>query len=67
MLDLEEHYFPSPLGDFNRFSEGLIGVLFKLWHFNMFYVVNGINLAKNVNLYHIFAGKSKVNAVSTSQ
>ena len=68
MLGLEEHYSPSPLGDFNRLFEGLIRVLFKLWHFNMIYFLNGINLAqKNVNLYHWFADKRKVNAVSTSQ
>ena len=29
--------FPSPLGDFNRLFEGLIGELFKIWHWNMFY------------------------------
>ena len=30
-------WFPSPLGDFNRLFEGLIGELFKIWHWNMFY------------------------------
>ena len=30
-------WFPSPLGDFNRLFEGLIGELFKVWHWNMFY------------------------------
>ena len=30
--------FPSPLGDFNRLFEGLIGELFKIWHWNMFYL-----------------------------
>ena len=30
MLGLEEHYFPCPLGDFNRLFEGQIGVLFKI-------------------------------------
>ena len=64
MLGLEEQYSPSPLGDFNRLLEGLIGVLFKLWHLNMIYILNAINLAQ---LYHSFAGKSKLNAVSTSQ
>ena len=49
------------------FFEGLNGVLFKLWHSDMIYFSNGINLAKNANLYHWFAGKSKLNAVSTSQ
>ena len=29
--------FPSPLGDFNRLFEGLIGELFKIWQLNMFY------------------------------
>ena len=68
MLGLEEHYSPSPLGDFDRLFEGLIGVLFKLWHSNMIYFLNVINMApKNINLYHWFAGKSKLNAVSTSQ
>ena len=67
MLGLEEHYSPSPLGDFNGLFEGLIGVLFKLWHLNMIDFLNGINLTKNINLYHWFTGKSKLNAVSTSQ
>ena len=30
-------WFPSPLGDFNRLFEGLIGGLFKIWHWNMFF------------------------------
>ena len=30
-------WFPSPLGDFNRLFEGLIGELFLIWHWNMFY------------------------------
>ena len=30
-------WFPSPLDDFNRLFEGLIGELFKIWHWNMFY------------------------------
>ena len=30
-------WFLSPLGDFNRLFEGLIGELFKIWHWNMFY------------------------------
>ena len=68
MLGPEEHYSPSPPGDFNRLFDGLIGVLLKLWHLNMIYFFNDINLApKYVNLYHWFAGKSKLNAVSTSQ
>ena len=29
-LGLEENDFPSPLGDFNRLFEGLIGELFKI-------------------------------------
>ena len=29
--------FPSPLGDFIRLFEGLIGELFQIWHWNMFY------------------------------
>ena len=28
---------PSPLGDFIRLFEGLIGELFQIWHWNMFY------------------------------
>ena len=31
-------WFPSPLGDFNRLFEGLIGELFKIWLWNMFYL-----------------------------
>ena len=38
-------WFPSPLGDFNRLFEGLIGELFKIWHWNMFYFLNDISLA----------------------
>ena len=49
------------------FFEGLIGVSLKLWNLSMFYSLNGINLTKNVNLYHWFAGRSKLNAMSTSQ
>ena len=30
-------WFPSPLGDCNRLFKGLIGELFKIWHWNMFY------------------------------
>ena len=30
-------WLPSPLGDFNRPFEGLIGELFKIWHWNIFY------------------------------
>ena len=30
-------WFPSPLGDFNRLFEGLIGELFKIRNWNMFY------------------------------
>ena len=68
MLGLGEQYSPSPLGDFNRLFESQIGVLFKIWHWNVIYVLNGINLVpKMSNLYHCFAGKSKLNAVSTSQ
>ena len=35
LLGLEKNYSPSPLGDFNKLSEGQIGVLFKIWHWNM--------------------------------
>ena len=38
-------WFPSPLGDFNRLFEGLIGELFKIWHWNMFYFFNDFSLA----------------------
>ena len=38
-------WFSSPLGDFNRLFEGLIGELFQLWHWNMFYFFNDISLA----------------------
>ena len=30
-------WFPSPLGDFIRLFEGLIGELFQIWNWNMFY------------------------------
>ena len=30
-------WFSSPFGDFNRLFEGLIGELFKIWYWNMFY------------------------------
>ena len=30
-------WFPSPPGDFIRLFEGLIGELFQIWHWNMFY------------------------------
>ena len=29
-------YSPSPLGDFNRFPEGLIGALCQIWHWFFF-------------------------------
>ena len=48
MLGLEEHYAPSPLGDFNRFFGGQIVVLFKIWRWNMIYVLIGINLVPNM-------------------
>ena len=44
-LGLEENYYPSPLGDFDRLFEGQIKVLFKRWHWNMIYVLNSIKLA----------------------
>ena len=48
LLGLEEHYSPSPLGDFNRLFEGLIGVFFKLWHLDMIHFLNAINLAPKI-------------------
>ena len=45
MSDMEEHYSPSPLCDFNRLFEVQIGVLFKSRHVDMIYFLNGINLA----------------------
>ena len=49
------------------FFEGLIEVLFKLWHLDMIDFFNVINLApKFLNLYHWLAGKSKLNSVSTT-
>ena len=30
-------WFRSPLSDFNRLFEGLIGELFQIWHWNMFF------------------------------
>ena len=53
ILGLEEHYSPSPLADFNRLFEGLIGVLFKLWHIDMIYFLNGINPAQKVKIWMI--------------
>ena len=50
MLGLEDHYPSSPLGDFNRLFEGQIGVLFKIWHLNMIYFLNGINLAPKMQM-----------------
>ena len=47
-MGLEEHYSPSPLGDFNRLFDGLIGLLFKLWHLNMIYILYVINLAQKM-------------------
>ena len=46
------------------FFKGVIGVLFKLRHLNMIYF---LIWPKNLNLYHRFAGKRKLNAVSISQ
>ena len=44
-LGVEEHYFPSLLGDYNRLFRGQIGILVKIWHCNMIYFINGFNLA----------------------
>ena len=52
-------WFPSPLGDFNRLFEGLIGELFKVWPWNMFYFFKWHQSGPlNVNLYHCCAGKA---------
>ena len=52
-------WFPSPLGDFNRLYEGLIGELFKIWHWNMSYFLKWHQSDPwNVNLYHCCAGKA---------
>ena len=56
MLGLEEHYSPSPFGDFKGLFEGLVGVLSKLWHLDM------ISFK-----CHLSRQKCKLNAVSTSQ
>ena len=48
MLGLEEHYSASPLGDFNRLFEGQIGVLFKIWHWNMIDFLSEINLTRKM-------------------
>ena len=32
--------FPFPLGDFNRLFEGLIGELFKIWHWHFFKMIS---------------------------
>ena len=50
MLGLEEHYSPSPLVTSTGFFEGLIGVLFKIWYLNMTYFLNGIYLAKKMQI-----------------
>ena len=67
MLGLEEHYSPSPLGDFNRLFWRPNGSIIQIMTFKFDFFLNAINLAKNVNLYNWFAGKSKLNAVSTLQ
>ena len=66
MLGLEEHGSSSPLGDFNKLFEGQLWVLFKIWHWNMIFLMTSIWPLKCI-LYHCFAGKSKLNAVSSSQ
>ena len=43
MLGLEEHLVTSA-----GFFEGLIGVSFKLWHLNVIYFSNAINLAQKM-------------------
>ena len=53
MLGQEENYSPSPLGDFHRFFEGLMEVLFKTWLWNTIYFVsNGINFGLETIFYH---------------
>ena len=53
---------------FNRLFEGLVVALFKFGIDIKLIILNYINMApSNVNLYHCCAGKSKFNAVSTSQ
>ena len=50
---------PSPRGDFNRLFEGLIGELFTIWHWNMFYFFKWHQSGPwNVKLYHCCAGKA---------
>ena len=48
MLGLEEYNSPSSLGDFNTLFEGLIGVLFQLWHLNVINFLNAVNLVKTM-------------------
>ena len=67
MLGLEEHYSPAPLGDFNRLFWRPNWNIIQIMTIKYDLFFNGINLPKNVNFYHWFASKSKLNAVSTSQ
>ena len=46
MLGLEKIILPLHLVTATGLFEGLIGVLFKLWHLNMIYFLNAINLAQ---------------------
>ena len=47
------------MGDFSRLFEGLIGELFQIWHWNMFYFFKWHQSGpENVNLYHCCAGKA---------
>ena len=46
MLGLEEVILPLHLVTSKGFFEGQIEVLFKLWHLNMIYFLNVINVAQ---------------------
>ena len=67
-LGLEEHYSPSPLGDFNRLfwrpNWSIIPIM--IFKHDLFFKCH-YSGPKKLNLYHWFAGKSKLNAVSTWQ
>ena len=66
MLGLQEHYSPSPLGGFNGLFEGQIGVSFK-YDIEIWLILNGLNASLKCKFVSLFAGKSKLNAVPTSQ
>ena len=51
---------PSPFGHLNRIFEDLIGVLFKIWHWNMLQFLNDYSLAPKMSIC-VFAVLVKAN------